>query len=141
MIEREVRERLRARFDITLARFDLMAQLARTPNGMRMSELSLRLMVTGGNVTGLTNQLVDEGLVARRVLPKDRRVCTVRLTGKGRRQFDAMAAEHERWIVELLAGLSKHEREALYALLGTLKAGVSTKTQARRDPATSIRGG
>ena len=100
MIERRVRERLRERFDITLARFDLMAQLARTRHGLRMSELSRRLMVTGGNVTGLTDQLVAEGLVVRREDRSDRRAYTVSLTPKGRRQFDAMAAEHERWIVE-----------------------------------------
>jgi DNA-binding MarR family transcriptional regulator len=127
MIERVVRERLRERFDITLARFDLMAQLARSPQGLRMSELSRRLMVTGGNVTGLTDQLVAEGLVVRRVLPRDRRVSTVCLTGKGRRQFDAMAAEHERWIVDLLSEVRADDREALYHLLGALKAGVAGK--------------
>lgn len=127
LIEREVRERLRARFGITLARFDLMAQLERAPSGMRMSELSRRLMVTGGNVTGLTDQLVDEGLVARRISPSDRRVCVVQLTAKGRRQFDAMAAQHERWIVELLGGVSRRDRDALHRLLGTLKSGVAKR--------------
>ena len=63
LIERHVRERLRERFDITLPRFDMMAQLDREPRGLKMSELSRRLMVTGGNVTGLTDQLVAEGLV------------------------------------------------------------------------------
>ena len=124
MIEREVRERLRKRFGTTLARFDLLAQLERTRTGMRMTELSRRLMVTSGNVTGLTDQLVAEGLVVRRISSSDRRVCVVRLTPKGRRQFDAMAAAHERWIVELLGGLSQHDRDTLYRLLGTLKAAV-----------------
>jgi DNA-binding MarR family transcriptional regulator len=132
MIERHVRERLRERFDITLARFDLMAQLARAPKGLRMSELSRRLMVTGGNVTGLTDQLVGEGLVVRREAPDDRRVHTVRLTGKGRRQFEQMAAEHERWIVDLLANVPADQREALFRLLGMLKAGVAGHTNPRR---------
>jgi len=92
MIERRVRERLRERFDITLARFDLMAQLARTRHGLRMSELSRRLMVTGGNVTGLTDQLVAEGLVVRREDRSDRRVFTVSLTPKGRRALDRRVA-------------------------------------------------
>ena len=101
LIERHVRERLRDRFDITLPRFDMMAQLDREPKGLKMSELSRRLMVTGGNVTGLTDQLVAEGLVARRGIPGDRRAYNVRLTPKGKRQFEAMAAEHEAWIVAL----------------------------------------
>ena len=52
-IEAEIRRRLRERFDISLARFDYMAQLYRFPAGMKMRELSRCLMVTGGNVTGL----------------------------------------------------------------------------------------
>ena len=137
MIEREVRERLRERFGTTLSRFDLLAQLERTRTGMRMSELSRRLMVTGGNVTGLTDQLVAEGLVVRRISPSDRRVCAVRLTPKGRRQFDAMAAEHERWIVELIGGVSQRDRDALYLLLGTLKATVG-RAVARDEPLSAI---
>jgi DNA-binding MarR family transcriptional regulator len=135
MIERRVRERLRERFDITLARFDLMAQLARTRHGLRMSELSRRLMVTGGNVTGLTDQLVAEGLVVRREDRSDRRVFTVSLTPKGKRQFDAMAAEHERWIVESLGGFSAGEREALYELLGRLKPALARALDAHRERA------
>ena len=135
MLERHVRERLRERFDITLARFDLMAQLARAPKGLRMSELSRRLMVTSGNVTGLTDQLVAEGLVVRRETPDDRRVYTVRLTGKGRRQFEAMAVEHERWIVELLAQMPAAERDALYHLLGVLKVCIAGGADAgSREP-------
>ena len=134
MLERQVRERLRERFDITLARFDLMAQLARAPKGLRMSELSRRLMVTGGNVTGLTDQLVAEGLVVRRETPDDRRVYTVRLTGKGRRQFEAMAAEHERWIVDLLALVPAEQRDALYHLLGALKAQIARGAGGRKEP-------
>ena len=86
-----------------------------------MGELSRRLMVTGGNVTGITDQLVAEGLVRREPIVGDRRAYAVLLTPKGKRAFDAMAVEHERWVEELLSGLSKAERDRLYALLGRLK--------------------
>ena len=122
MIERRVRANLRERFAITLPRFDLMAQLERHPQGLRMGELTRRLMVTGGNVTGLARQLVDEGLIERRSIPGDRRAQAVRLTAKGKRVFDAMAAEHERWMIDLLAGLSPAQRPRLFELLGVLKA-------------------
>jgi DNA-binding MarR family transcriptional regulator len=124
LIQGEVRTRLRERFAITLPRFDLMAQLERNPQGLRMSELSRRLMVTGGNVTGLTDQLVAEGLVERQPVPTDRRAFTVRLTRAGKRAFDRMAAEHEGWIVELLGGLSESERDRLHTLLGRVKTSV-----------------
>jgi DNA-binding MarR family transcriptional regulator len=120
-IETEIRRRLRRAFGVSLARFDYMAQLHRSPDGLKMSELSSRLMVTGGNVTGLTDELQREGLVVREASPSDRRAWIVRLTPRGRRAFEAMAKEHERWILELLGGLSRAEIQQLHALLGKLR--------------------
>ena len=128
LIERDIRARLRDRFAMTLPRFDLMAQLERAPRGLKMSELSRRLMVTGGNVTSLTDQLVAEGLVERQRVPGDRRAHAVRLTAAGRRTFLAMAEEHEQWVVGLMSGLSNADRERLYSLLGRLKRGVANGT-------------
>jgi DNA-binding MarR family transcriptional regulator len=120
-IEAEIRARLRAEFGTTLARFDLMAQLERNPDGLKMNELSQRLMVTGGNVTGLTDQLEKEGLVIREADPSDRRAYTVKLTAAGRRLFAKMAALHEQWVIELFSGLNSGEKEDVYQLLGKLK--------------------
>ena len=120
-IERRVRAQLREQFAITLPRFDLMAQLERHPQGLRMGELSHRLMVTSGSVTGLTDQLTAEGLVERTPIPADRRAYLVRLPPKGKHAFDAMAAAHERWIIDIFSGLSEAERGKLHALLGELK--------------------
>ena len=121
-IERRVRAQLREQFAITLPRFDLMAQLERHPQGLKMGELSRRLMVTSGSVTGLTDQLAAEGLVERTPIPADRRAYRVRLTRKGKAAFDAMAAQHERWIIDMFSGLSDAECETLHALLGRLKS-------------------
>ena len=130
MVERSIRARLREGFGITLARFDYLAQLARSPEGLRMRTLSQRLMVTGGNVTGLTRELAAEGLVERRAQDSDRRVQVVRLTAKGRRMFDAMATVHERWVVDLFEGLDAGERERVHALLGRLKHVVAARIAA-----------
>ena len=120
-IEAEIRRRLRARFGISLARFDYLAQLYRYKDGMKMRELSRFLMVTGGNVTGLTDDLAKEGMVVRESSPGDRRAWIVRLTPKGRSTFAAMAEEHERWIRELFAGFDSQAVAALHAQLGTLR--------------------
>ncbi len=122
MIEKQVRTQLREQFGTTLPRFDLMAQLERAPGGLLMRELSERMMVTGGNVTGVTDQLVAEGLVERRDVLDDRRAFLVCLTAKGRREFNAMARQHESWIVEAFDGLSRAEIVALHTLLGRVKA-------------------
>ncbi len=125
LIEGEVRARLRRDFAITLPRFDLLAQLERHPEGLRMGELSRRMMVTSGNVTGITDQLVAEGLVRRVHTPDDRRAYLVRLTPAGKRMFDRMAAAHEAWMIELLGGLTGVEREALHGLLAKVKQHVN----------------
>jgi DNA-binding MarR family transcriptional regulator len=125
LIEGRARKNLRGDFDTTLPRFDLMAQLERSPGGLRMSEISRRMMVTGGNITRITDQLADEGLVAREPSPRDRRSVTVRLTSAGRRAFAAMAERHERWVIEMFSALSHKERLQLYALLAKLKAHVA----------------
>ena len=121
LIEREVRARLRARFDTTLPRFDLMSQLWRYPGGLKMNELSRQLMVTGGNVTGIVDPLEKDGLVERTAEPADRRAYRVRLTRAGRKAFAEMARTHEEWIVELLAGLPRREQADIYRMLGRMK--------------------
>ena len=125
LIEAYVRSQLRLKFHTTLPRFDLMSQLERHPEGLKMGELSRRMMVTGGNVTGITDQLVAEGLVVREDNPKDRRAYIVKLTKEGRRVFRQWADEHEDWIIELFEGLGQEERNQLYALLAQLKQHVS----------------
>ena len=124
-IENKIRLRLRREFSTTLPRFDLMAQLERNTGGLRMNELSERLMVSGGNVTGITDQLEREGLVSRTPCPGDRRAFTVKLTGTGLKRFRQMAAQHELWIIELLGGLGRDEKETMINELGKVKAHIN----------------
>lgn len=128
-IEDTIRQRLREQFGITLPRFDLMAQLEREPQGLSMSELSRRMMVTGGNVTSIVDQLEKEQLVQRQMQASDRRSYTVSLTDAGRNAFSAMALAHEGWVVELLSPLAEREQTQLNQLLGTLKSGTPTKQE------------
>jgi DNA-binding MarR family transcriptional regulator len=121
LIEKEVRNGLREQFTTTLPRFDLMSQLERSPDGLKMNELSRRMMVTGGNVTGITDQLVAEELVERVNVEGDRRAWRVRLTTRGRKLFHDMAQQHEAWIVEAFAGLNAKEISQLHKLLGKVK--------------------
>ena len=124
LIETRTRRLLQERFATTLPRFDLMAQLERVPGGLKMGELSKRMMVTGGNVTGITDMLEQEGLVERVDDPEDRRAWLVRLTPAGRRAFGAMAREHERWVVEAFGALGAREKTAMAGFLGRLKTHV-----------------
>lgn len=120
-IEQVIRNRLRTQFGTTLPRFDYLAQLARFPDGLRMKTLSEYLMVTGGNITGLTDQLVAEGWVERVGDPQDRRSTIVRMTEQGQTQFSAMAEAHELWLEQLLAPLGQARAHHLYYQLGLLR--------------------
>jgi len=121
LIENEVRRRLRENFDITLPRFDLLAQLDRAPDGMTLGELSQRMMVSNGNITGLVDRLVEQGLIRRRPLPHDRRVQIVSLTPEGQREFRSMARVNADWVGEIFEGLTQKDIEALMPLLAKTK--------------------
>jgi DNA-binding MarR family transcriptional regulator len=128
LIETHVRKALAAQFKTTLPRFDLMAQLERAPNGLQMGELSRRMLVTGGNVTGIVDQLQSSGLIVRTEDPADRRAYRVKLTKEGRRLFGLMAAEHETWIVKLFAGMPKREQSVLNESLSRLRVQLTRKS-------------
>ncbi len=121
LVEGRVAGRLRDDFDTTLPRFDFLSQLERNAGGLRMTEISRGMMVTGGNVTRIADQLLAEGLITRTVAPGDRRAAVVKLSAAGRRAFAEMARRHEGWIVEMFGGLSETDRTQLYALLAKLK--------------------
>jgi DNA-binding MarR family transcriptional regulator len=128
LIETHVRKALAKEFKTTLPRFDLMAQLERAPHGLQMGELSRRMLVTGGNVTGIVDQLERSGLLLRTEDPADRRAYLVKLTKEGRRLFGQMAAEHENWIVKLFSGIPKREQRALTESLSRLRGQLTRET-------------
>lgn len=140
-LEGELRRRLHQQFGMSLSRFDYLAQLHRHAKGLSMSALSSYLMVTGGSVTGLTNELVKEGLVTREVDESDRRSFTLRLTPAGRKSFERIAAAHESWVVSLFAGLGVGDRDRLSDLLGQLRMAASGASElpAAAPPAPAAR--
>jgi DNA-binding MarR family transcriptional regulator len=137
IVEGTVRSRLRDEFDITLPRFDVLAQLDAAARddvqGLTMSELSRRLMVTNGNLTGLIERLVEEGLVNRAASTTDRRSQIVRLSAAGRRALHTMAPRHEQWIDEMFSEISVDDRDQLYALLGKLRGSVKLSLGKEND--------
>ncbi|MFZ0053696.1 MAG: MarR family transcriptional regulator [Pseudolabrys sp.] len=126
-IEAQLRERLRTRFSITLPQFDVMAALARSEEGMTMTELSRQLMVSNGNVTGIIDRLVAEKLVLRQAPASDRRSFIVRLTPKGASQFSVIAKAHEGWIDEMLEEFGAMEAESIISQLDELVRRVRTR--------------
>ena len=125
MIEQEIRGRLREGFETTLPRFDVLAQLRAAGKDLTMGELSERMMVTTGNVTGLIDAMEQDGLVTRRPNPADRRSTLIAPTETGQALFARMAPAHRGWIETLTRDLTRAEMVLLFELLGKLKESVS----------------
>lgn len=121
MISQEIRRRLRTDFNATLPQFDILAQLYREPQGLRLGELSRRTMVTNGNITGLADRLESDGHVVREALEGDRRVTVAKLTRKGREHFTIMAKAHEGWLRELMADVDEASIDAALSRLAEVK--------------------
>ena len=120
LIEDEIRSRLRAEFKSTLPRFDVMSALERAPDGLKMSEISKRLRVSNGNITGIVDKLTEDGLALRVSVPGDRRANLIHLTPKGQKVFAEHAKTHEAWINEILAELNKDDIEGMILRLDHL---------------------
>ena len=133
-VERVVRTRLYSDHGMTLPRFDYLSQLYREPDRrMNMTELSRRLMVSGGNVTGLTDRLVADGLVKREQDSSDRRMQIIVLTDDGYERFIQVAREHEKWIGELFKDLSPDQMRVLNQTLGQLKQSLEEKLNEQQE--------
>ncbi len=117
VIEQQLRTLLRQNFAVTLPQFDVLSELERAGEPMTMSQLSKELMVSNGNVTGVIDRLEKTGFARRVRSEHDRRVQFIELTTKGRKEFDKMATQHERWLGDLLSDLSLTEMGKLQELL------------------------
>ena len=139
LIETEVRKRLREDFGETLPRFDLMAQLHKSPEGLTMSALSRRMMVSNGNLTALVERLAAGGKIKRRQDSSDRRSVVVRLTRPGASAFARMARAHEGWIGALFGGFSRAERARLMKSLGLAKNSVRGAVSGMDKPVSRMK--
>ena len=101
---------------------------------MKMGELSRHMMVTNGNITGITDQLEKEGLVVRTKVESDRRSSLIKLTPQGKKSFAKMARAHESWVKSMFGELPEASRNALFQALGELKLQVvATRSAAAKD--------
>jgi len=126
LVERDIQTRMR-NTEVTLPRFDFLAILYQADCALNMGDISHRLMVSNGNVSGLAERLVKQGLIDRWQWPDDRRHWYAALTEKGRRLFEEVAREHEQWVTTMLQGLDDGEIEQLSALLTRLRRSINSQ--------------
>jgi DNA-binding MarR family transcriptional regulator len=127
LIEKRVRGLFRTEFETTLPRFDVMAALAREPQGQTMGDVSSWLLVSSGNVTGIISRLVKDGMVTRTQSSGDRRSHHVKLSADGRKEFERMSKIHEKWVRDMLSGLTRKEMATLDELLTKVKISLANQ--------------
>lgn len=132
IIEKEIRNLFRSEFNVTLPRFDLMSALYREPGGLTMGELSKKMLVSNGNVTGIVERLQKEGLVKRWALPTDRRIHSVGLTPKGRTDFKVMADRHKEWVADILGGLQEDDLDPMTQQMAQLGQVLKERTEEKK---------
>lgn len=123
-VEKNVRSYLKTNCDSTLPRFDVLAALDRAGEPLTMSELSQRLLVSNGNVTGVIARLVEDGFVIRQTDRADRRTQRVSLSDRGKRHFASMAKKHEALVDRIFADVTDVEMERLLKLLTRLNKSI-----------------
>lgn len=121
VVEARLRDFLRTEHDTTLPRFDVLAALYRAEEGLKMSALSKQLLVSNGNVTGIVDRLVSDGLVKRVIIENDRRSTRVCLTPQGRKIFSGMADQHAKLINDLFSEVNDKDLNAMADIFGRLK--------------------
>ncbi len=128
LIERRIDRLMRAQFGATISRFDFLAALDRH-GPLTLGEISEKLLVSNGNITGLTSRMREDGLIETRAHVSDRRAQEVRLTADGRRLFRRMAEAHAACVSDLLRELGGGDMGALARLLDAVKGSVRRKLE------------
>jgi DNA-binding MarR family transcriptional regulator len=121
-------------YGITGAQFGVLRCVADAGDeGLMLSDLSKRLMVTCGNITGVVDRLEQAGYLTRERNSEDRRVVRAQLTPSGRSLYQQMVPAHRELLRQLMAALPPEEQEALAGLCETLHHAVEPKRVAEPE--------
>ncbi|OIO54019.1 MAG: hypothetical protein AUJ55_12735 [Proteobacteria bacterium CG1_02_64_396] len=115
--EREIRS-----YGLTPPQFDVLAALGNT-EGLPLSEIGKKTLVTAGNITGIVDRLEAGGWVERKRCTQDRRIVYAALTPAGDALFQKIFPMQVQWSDRVLCrGLTPEERDTLTLELRHLAA-------------------
>ncbi len=92
---------------------------------MTIGQLSKKMLVSGGNMTCVVDNLVKEHLVRRIQSEQDRRSVTVELTQEGKEMIERIFPLHAAVIEDVASVLDEREQDELSRLLKKLGSGIS----------------
>ncbi|MEM7033609.1 MAG: MarR family transcriptional regulator [Chloroflexota bacterium] len=105
---------------LSQGQFDLLAEIA-TEEGVNQQTCADRLNVTKGNVAQHLSTLEKRGFLQREKLGRDNYIF---LTDEGRALFSKIMPEHDRYVKDVLAPLTKKEIQQFSAILRKLRRGL-----------------
>jgi DNA-binding MarR family transcriptional regulator len=108
-------------YGLTASQFDVVATLGNT-NGMTMSDLAEKTLVTKGTLTGIVDRLEAKQFVRREVPEGDRRCFKVVLTEAGEALFQEIFPKHMAFLQERFDRLEMSELELLGVLLRRVRS-------------------
>jgi DNA-binding MarR family transcriptional regulator len=106
LVVRALEQRLKERFGLPLAGYEVLARLAEVPEGerLRMQELARRVLLSKSGLSQLFTRLERRGLVERRGDPENLRVTYALLTEEGREVLERALPAFREEIEERFAG-------------------------------------
>ncbi len=117
--------RLFARFGLTEPQFNILVLLAKRENeGMVLSEIGRKMLVTRADVTGLIDRLERDGMITRNSQPHDRRAKLAMITEKGLGMLRRIVPLHCDKINRVTAVLDGQEKRALLDGLAKVNQGL-----------------
>jgi len=131
LLYQEIKKDL-ANEDLTFAQLDILVCLNRS-KGLPLTEVADRLLVTGGNVTGIVDRMEKAGLVTRQRDKKDRRIFWARLTEKGYEVYRQLMPRYIGTMRKVNSYLMPAERKELTRLLKKLGAGVRKREDVKQS--------
>lgn len=111
-------------FGLTQSQFAVIEVLGHL-GPLKVGEICNKMLVTGGNMTLVLDNIEKLGFTERIPSKEDRRAILVQLTPKGRELFNEIFKIHADHITRLMAVLSAEEQKTLGDLLKKLGLGVT----------------
>lgn len=106
-------ERMLAQWGLSGPQYGVLRTIDLAGGSLSLSQISERMLVTCGNITGLVDRLERDGLVARERSHEDRRIVFAHITAEGRRLSEEAHTEFVGLIGRLLDFMGPEERKAL----------------------------
>ena len=114
-------------FGLSFPQYNVLRVLEASKNGQnKISDVSRIMLVPGANITGIAKRLAKDGFIIKKPDPRDDRVTILKITPKGKKALQKIAAQKDQRLKLMLKNLSaRQKRELIDRVKIILKNGTS----------------